>query len=182
MPPPTGDTYNVDWVVSSTSSCCIATSREWFKNYTPFPTSIGHTASDVIGDVLGVGDVELEIRRFATAAAAAARPKGSKNSTKIVLKDVLYAPTYVCNVAGTQLFQKYDVSFGADAMILRRDTQELVGLIDRPKLPKLLLKGQSKGATSLNRHQEYTINATWSDAERERWQVHMQTQNADKKT
>jgi hypothetical protein len=56
-------------------------------------------------------------------------------------------------------------------------TDEVAALLDIPVgLFKVLFAGQQRGQTSLDRDSMYHVNATWSDAERARWEAYQRAQ------
>ena len=165
---PAGPAYHVDWVYSNTSNVHVATHRDWFDNFTPFPTQFGSlyfATSNV--KALGVGDVTLEVRNCH---GVAARRKRGRKTTKLVLYNVLYAPDCVSNIVAGSAVPNYGFRTGGIAFgrLINANTGAS-GLLDHVKLFKLLLKGQAKGQTSLDPDVSYCINATWSAEERKRW-------------
>ncbi|KAF2767443.1 hypothetical protein EJ03DRAFT_353065 [Teratosphaeria nubilosa] len=53
---------------------------------------------------------------------------------------------------------------------IEKETGRLVGPLDNPRLTKLLLKGQSKGLSSLDRETGYMIHIFWPEPELQRGQ------------
>ncbi|KAK3616936.1 hypothetical protein LTR56_025618 [Elasticomyces elasticus] len=172
---PKGKDYDTDWIWSSTSNVHIANHRDWFTTFTPF-SSIITDCSGTSHAIEGIGDVTLEVRRMVGAAAKAAKNKAMVNST-IVLRDVLYVPTFTCNVLGEPVRQDYDVSIGVDKLLTDKNTGRGVGLLERNEagLTKMILKGQAKGLSSMNKDESGEISATWSDGERKKWSEQSKT-------
>ncbi|KAK3643038.1 hypothetical protein LTR56_010412 [Elasticomyces elasticus] len=167
---PHGAAYNVDWIFSNNSNVHVATDLAWFTTYATFPSRMGHLMSATAGtEVLGVGTVELEVRRSST------QGRSRKPCNKLVLEDVLYAPSYTCNILGGPIYDIHNVltsDGGEDRKLTDRKTGATTGLLDLVKLWKLWLKGQPRGMSSLDPNGLYYINARWSESEMKRWQMH----------
>ena len=115
--------------------------------------------------VEGTGDVTLDVRRMVGPAAKTAKNKAMVNST-IVLRNVLFVPTFRCNVLGDPVRKEYDVSIGVDKLLMDKNTGRGIGLLERNEagLTKVILKGQAKGQSSFKKDEEGEIvTATWSD-------------------
>ncbi len=147
MPPPS-PAYNIDWVWSFDSNAHVATDKGWFISFTPLISEIVSTPDGTTYPVEGIGSVELEVRRVI--GNAAKRNVGPKNS-KIVLHNVLYVPSFLCNVMGDPVRKDYDISIGAERWIMDKKTGRGIGMLDKNPagLVKILLKGQAKGETGL---------------------------------
>jgi len=167
---PKGKDYDTDWIWSSTSNTHVAKHRDWFTTFTPLSSTITSESDSKAYAVEGVGDVTLEVRRMVGAAAKAAKNKAMVNST-ILLRNVLYVPTFTCNVLGEPVRQEYDVSIGVDKLLMDRNTGRGVGLLERNEagLTKVILKGQAKGQSSFKKDEAGDVGATWSDGERKKW-------------
>ncbi|KAI0503163.1 hypothetical protein F5B22DRAFT_630390 [Xylaria bambusicola] len=172
---PSGASYNIDWVWSFDSNVHVATDQAWFTpgSFTPLTSRITSNTHDSSAPytVEGTGTVELEVRRVI--GATSKRAVGPKNS-KVVLHDVLYVPSFICNVMGDPVRgSDYDVSIGAERWIMDKKTGRGIGILDKNPagLVKVLLKGQAKGETGLKGdHVPQRISVTWSDEERKKWQ------------
>ena len=171
--PPRELAYNVDWIWSFDSNVHIANHRDWFTTLTSFESQVGSTHNDLSYHVEGVGDVELEVRKIV---GSTKRATGSKNS-KILLRDVLYVPSFACNVMGNPVREDYDVSIGAERWLCDNKTGKGLGMLDRNPLgmTKVLLKGHAKGTTGLPKDMDYKMNAVWADEERSRWREQRKT-------
>lgn len=158
---PTGDAYNVDWILSTNSNAHCANHRGWFVTYKPFKSR----AQGVMGgtlDVDGIGDVELCVKK----ASRNARP----SYLTISLKDVLYCPTAICNqISIPSLSGSYDVSLDRCGGEITSQNH-CSGIIDRPLLWKLRLSGQNPNQTSLDKDGHYSLSILWPDQERARWE------------
>lgn len=167
MPPPTGQAYDVAWVWSFDSNVHIANNRDWFTSFTPLTSQISSAHASSPSPVEGIGSVELEVRKVV--GEAAKRTKGPKNS-KIVLRNVLFVPSFPCNVMGAPVREDYDVSIGAERWLMDKKNGAGLGLLDKTDtgLVKLLLKGQSKGQSGLSVTVPDKLNVIWSDEERQK--------------
>lgn len=163
---PQGEAYNIDWICSNTSNVHVANHRDWFTTFSEFKTKLGsiYFGPDVGPEVLGVGDVELELVKSVS-------PAGRKSFQTIVLKDVLYAPECVTNIFAGHLRTGYRVDFNHN-IITAPETGLTVGLVDSLDLCKVWLKGQPRGKSSLEPDTIYMINATWAPEERARYEAH----------
>ncbi|TDZ31458.1 hypothetical protein C8034_v008339 [Colletotrichum sidae] len=168
--PPSGAAYNIDWLWSFDSNVHVATDREWFTDFTPLTSQISSTHSSTLFAVEGVGSVEIEVRRVI--GNAAKRNVGPKNS-KVVLRNVLFVPGFICNVMGNPVREDYDISIGAERWIMDKKTGRGIGMLDKNPagLVKVLLKGQAKGETGLKGDVPERIDVKWSDEEKQKWQA-----------
>ena len=141
--PPHGSAYDVDWIFSNVSNAHVANHKDWFTNLIPFKTSIVPFAvTGAPSKVLGIGQVELEIRRSNT---TSARNKGRRFG-KIILHNVLYVPDIVVNILGQPILEEHDLVLGdfdggAAGEIRNKADGVTVGLLDKSVLLKLWLKG-----------------------------------------
>ncbi|TDZ15404.1 hypothetical protein Cob_v011534 [Colletotrichum orbiculare MAFF 240422] len=158
--PPSGAAYNIDWLWSFDSNVHVATDREWFTDFTPLTSQISSTHSSTLFAVEGVGSVEIEVRRVI--GNAAKRNVGPKNS-KVVLRNVLFVPGFICNVMGNPVREDYDISIGAERWIMDKKTGRGIGMLDKNPagLVKVLLKGQAKGGTGLKGDVPERIDVKW---------------------
>ncbi|KAK4635405.1 hypothetical protein CLAFUW4_00001 [Fulvia fulva] len=165
--PPKEPAYNIDWIWSFDSNVHVANNREWFTTFTPFESKISSTHNDLTHLVEGVGDVELEVRKIVGDTKRATGPKNSK----IVLRDVLLVPSFVCNVMGNPVREDYDVSIGAERWLCDNKTGKGLGMLDKNPLgmTKVLLKGQAKGTTGLPKDMDYKLNTVWAEEEKKKW-------------
>ncbi|KAJ4343989.1 hypothetical protein N0V95_006474 [Ascochyta clinopodiicola] len=168
--PPSGPAYNVDWVWSFDSNTNVATHRDWFTTFTPFTSQITSTHNKTTYAVEGIGSVEIEVRRII--GNAAKRNVGPKNS-RVILRNVLYVPDFICNVMGNTVREDYTISIGAERWIMDKTTGRGIGMLDKnlAGLVKILLKGQAKGETELKGDVPERITINWSDEEIEKWKV-----------
>ncbi|KAF7187898.1 hypothetical protein HII31_10798 [Pseudocercospora fuligena] len=166
--PPTGSAYNIDWIWSFESNVHIANHRDWFTSFTPITSEVNSDNGSSV--VEGIGSVELEVRKLY--GEAAKRNKGPKNS-KITLRNVLYVPSFPCNVMGNPIREDYDVSIGAERWLMDKQKGTGLGLLDKTKAGtvKLMLKGQAKGDTGLPDDFPERTKAVWPDEEKKKWQA-----------
>ncbi|KAH9826914.1 hypothetical protein Tdes44962_MAKER09901 [Teratosphaeria destructans] len=172
---PQGEAYNVDWVWSSVSNVHACNHRDWFITFTPFKSRGGSYLRNAGVDIEGIGDVELEVRRVPDNRSQISGPR----SSKIVLRDVAYCPGATCNIIGRPITEDLDVSTddrpGGCGSLREKGSGRLVGLLDHSRLHKLLLKGQSRGLSSLDRDAVYLIRIMWPASEVQRWQAEAET-------
>ncbi|KAK4555322.1 hypothetical protein LTR86_007619 [Recurvomyces mirabilis] len=165
---PKGKYYDTDWIWSSTSNTHVANHRDWFSTFTPLASTV--SSGRETHDVEGIGDVTLDVRRMVGAAAKAAKNKAMVNST-IVLRNVLYVPTFGCNVLGEPVKEDYSVSIGVDKLLMDKNTGRGLGLLERNEagLTKIILKGQAKGQSSFKKEDVSQVSVKWSDEEKKKW-------------
>ena len=137
---PTGPAYHTDWVFSNNSNVHVATHRDWFTTFTDFKSN-----TETGGAVLGIGDVELDVKTHL-------KRKGSQAKRKIILREVLFIPTAACNILGNPVFKEYNAVYpGHNAGLRDKVTGGCAGLFDTDAvLPKLWLVGHQKGKSSLD--------------------------------
>ncbi|KAI4148514.1 MAG: hypothetical protein L6R39_002778 [Caloplaca ligustica] len=173
--PPSKPAYDVDWIFSNNSNVHVANHRDWFTSYTPFPTWFGTLGVGSGADVAGVGDVELPTKTHPTRAGAAYQ--GS-----LILRNVLYAPSALCNILGRPIMDDYKCSIylgGPTSKITANGA--CIGLLDRTKLWRLRLRGQSATQTSLDPEGLYAIHASWDASEAARWEAFRSRGNSQAK-
>ena len=158
---PTGNAYNVDWILSTASNAHLANHRAWFVTYKPFRSQ----ASGVIGGTLaieGIGDVELRVKK--------PNPKARPSYSIVWLKDVLYSPEAITNqVSVSRLHGSYGIDMSADGGVITKENVP-IGVIDSPLLWKLRLSGQAPNHTSLDSNGLYSLSFLWPEEERARWE------------
>src|SRR4051812_47374898 len=149
--PPKGDAYNIDWVFSTASNVHVANHRDWFSTFVPFKISTDSM------EAIGAGIVELPVET----------PDGY---SALVLKNVLFCPSYICNIIGFLELrgEGYTASLGSEERlykVVEGGGTMCAGIFDSPVLPRLRLVGYSDSQTSLNRGANYWINAFLPDQE-----------------
>ncbi|KAK5937229.1 hypothetical protein PMZ80_010529 [Knufia obscura] len=77
-----------DWIFSSATNMHIAIDKYWFKSFTPFDTYVLTVAGQHQVSIRGIGSVDLKIR---------CKPN-SHQSRVIHLENVLYVPSWTCNI------------------------------------------------------------------------------------
>ena len=161
--PPSGDEYNIDWILSTASNAHCANHRDWFVTYKPFKSHAGGSIGGSL-DVEGVGEVELHVKK---------PNRNARPSYSIIwLKDVLYCPSAICNQVSVMSLIRtgsYNVSLRTEGGEIIRDNVP-IGVIDDPVLLKLRLSGQSPNQTSLDKDGMYSLSFRWPDEERARWE------------
>ncbi|KAK3674369.1 hypothetical protein LTR78_005838 [Recurvomyces mirabilis] len=165
---PKGKDYDTDWIWSSTSNIHVANHRDWFSTFTPLASTISRGSESHV--IEGIGEVSLDVRLLLGAAAKAAKNKAMVNST-IVLRNVLYVPTFRCNVLGEPVIEDYSVSIGVNKLLMDKNTGRGLGLLERNEagLTKVILKGQAKGQSSFKKEDVSEVSVKWSDEEKKKW-------------
>ena len=166
---PTGEAYEVDWVLSTSSNIHIANHRDWFVNYAPIETFFEHAhASSTKINALGIGDVQLEVKMN----------KFGDDYRTLTLRNVLYCPTSLVNIIGEPIFDKFP-QWSVDD--LRSDSGEVGMIFDNirrtpgePVRQKVWLKGHRKGYSSQDPNVVGLTSAVWSQEEVARCQKELQ--------
>ena len=168
---PEGEAYNVDWVISNNSDVHVAQHLDWFTSFTRFSTgfSTGFQSDNENAQVkvIGIGDVALPVK-------TRRGQSGGASQGILMLHDVLYAPDSVSNIVGGHITDNFGLilGFNNNSMLKDPNKDTCVAIIDRPRLFRLRLKGQSPHQSSLNKDSLYFIRANWPPSERERWEAH----------
>lgn len=152
-------------------SSSVARDRGWFSTYTPFPTFATHYTASRPMEALGVGDVHIPVKLFP-------KRSGPKAHGTLHLRDVLHAPTAVCNIVGNPSTGDWDeMAYGLgddkkDAAITGQGGRRLGYFVSR-SLWVLKLSGPPTGPvvgpSMFKSGSHYMINATWPESERQRW-------------
>ncbi|RMD43251.1 hypothetical protein DV735_g1841, partial [Chaetothyriales sp. CBS 134920] len=158
-----------DWIFSSASNVHVAIDRASFKDYFPFKSYVLTVAEQRAVVVKGIGTVELEIRRR----------RGSKESHTIMLENVLYIPSWLCNIVSDVFFvpiHAYDHEWtGFDVSFRHKDgdtwrpwgyTENFCGL------HRLVLSRRPRGRSPMleDRDREvFSINVIWPQSQRDKW-------------
>lgn len=165
---PQSPAYDVDWIYSHTSDVHVAKHRDWFTRFTEFKTGVTQTMGNAI-ECLGIGTVELDVKTDETIG-----PNEPRRT--IVLRNVLYAPTALCNILGNPIRRDYSTVIDWDTntgVLEEKETGACAGLFDDSNtLTKLWLVGQPKGMSSLDPKGDYVISVQWPNSEGARWKLH----------
>ncbi|KJX99049.1 hypothetical protein TI39_contig376g00010 [Zymoseptoria brevis] len=129
---PRGSAYNTDWILSNSSNIHVANHRDWFTEF---------------------HKLESHIAVFPLAPA-------TTECKTITLENVLYVPSYTCNIFAFREENAYQVGLLEKKSITTRAGQ-VVGLVIDGPLQKLLLKRQRKNQTSLDPDGINYIHASW---------------------
>lgn len=102
--------YDVDWILSNNPNVHVTNHRDWFTSYMPFTTFVNPCLSDAADaskgmKVLGIGDVALPTNIHST-------QTGPANQRTILLRNVLHAPAFFCNIVGFPLGDNHEYSIG----------------------------------------------------------------------
>lgn len=118
--------------------------------------------------IVGVGTVELPIDP----------PPGfvREDSPRILrLTTVLHAPSILCNIIGRPIMDDYKISYESQStkgFIMDRDGQRVAYFDPCRPLSQVKLRNPPSGYYALNHMDFHSIQALWSDAEREKWHAH----------
>ena len=118
---------------------------------------------------VGVGTVTLRVKKRNS-------KRGSRNTSILILEDVLYIPGSFCNLIGNPILDEYnfhnDYKRGKDGAhgFYDKHGRGRVAILDRPHLWRLRLTGQSATETILDADGAYGFFTHWPASERERWQ------------
>lgn len=162
--PPSKPAYDIDWIFSNNSDVHVANHRDWFISLAPFATTF-EDGNGARVKAAGIGDVQLPTKTHPTR-------NGAVHQGHILLRDVLHAPSALCNILGYPMFDDYQclMDFGAStSKITAPNTGACVGLLDRNVLYRLRLRGQSAKQSSLEPNTAYFIRANWPPNERASW-------------
>lgn len=165
---PTGEAYNVDWIISNNSNVNVANHLEWFTTLTIFNTYVYNgfqkeSSMEKYGvKVLGIGDVTLPVKT--------GNGSGASSQGSLALHDVCYVPGSLCNIVGFPDLEDFIVNFSGS--ILDPKTKAKVAIFDTKPLMKLRLKGQSPNQSSLDKGGVYFIRANLPEKESARWQAY----------
>ena len=157
--PPSKPAYDTNWIFSNNSDVHVANHRDWFISFTLFETHFGPGKIKVNG----IGNVALPTKNHPSR-------KGAASQGTLLLRDVLFAPSAMCNILGGPILDDYDVSFGNPGKFTEHKTGRCVGILDRVKLYRLRLRGQTPTQTSLDPSGVYMVHAFWPDKERVSWE------------
>ncbi|SMR43388.1 unnamed protein product [Zymoseptoria tritici ST99CH_1E4] len=145
---PRGSAYNTDWILSNSSNIHVANHRDWFTEFHKLESHIAvFPHAPATTEVCGIGTVVLETRT-------------RRKCKTITLENVLYVPSYMCNIFAFREENAYQVGLLEKKSITTRAGQ-VVGLVIDGPLQKLLLKRQRKTQTSLDSDGTYYIHASW---------------------
>lgn len=164
--PPSNEPAQLDWILSSGSNVHIAQDFLWFKTYTKFDTHVHPTMGGGQIPVLGIGDVELKLEGY-----------GDSGHLDLVLKDVLYAPSAICNqVCIGSLVEDPDIelqtNFRTGGTLARKTNNGIQSSrILKDRLMRLHLKGKSPEDSSLPKDREFSLSVEWPNEEIRKWEI-----------
>ncbi|KAK2738769.1 hypothetical protein FQN57_006937 [Myotisia sp. PD_48] len=172
-----------EWVFSNTSNTHMSKNKEWFTEYTPINTYLG----DIYGvmeklPVIGIGTVTLLTKRSPNV-------RGAKSYDTLVLKNVLHAPSAICNVIGSPIFDDYDITLGGQLEGISGSITDKKGkgvaYFDARHRPFYQVRlvgppvGPRVGPRVLGDGQLRLINCNWPDSERKRWEATLRTNHIE---
>ncbi|KAL8294586.1 hypothetical protein RB597_007782 [Gaeumannomyces tritici] len=150
-----------DWALIS-SNVHVARDRAWFSTYTPFPTILEGGL-----EVVGIGDVHLPVKLFP-------KRSGPEAHGMLHLRDVLHAPTIICNIVGDGFTGDHDMtSRSRDETVITAHDGRRLGCFLGPSPLVLQLSGPPigpvVGPSTLEPGVAYMLSVFWPDSERQRW-------------
>jgi hypothetical protein len=163
-----------DWIIVG-GNCHYAKNRASFRSYRRAPGKIGGNK------VLGVGTVELQVRRR--------EPAGDERINTLILQDVLHLPNARCNGLSLEKYRRANPlsvvvetekeHFQATSDV---DGEALWCADEYCGLSRVVLAGRPKGQSYLRAGQVYTLSVIASEGELEKlrrkviekdWTVHV---------
>ncbi|KAL8349305.1 hypothetical protein RB601_001915 [Gaeumannomyces tritici] len=150
-----------DWALTD-SNVHVARDRAWFSTYTPFQTILNGSLQ-----VVGIGDVHLPVKLFP-------KRSGPESHGTLHLRNVLHAPTIICNVVGDGFTGDYDrTSWSYDETVISTQDDRRLGCFLGPSPLVLQLSGPPigpvVGPSTLEPGVAYMLSVFWPDSERQRW-------------
>lgn len=151
----------------------VAKDRSWFgDDYTSLNSSVGNAYCDSPVPVIGIGTVELKVKRSPNAS-------GPRAHSVLRLSNVLHAPASVCNIIGAPILDRYKVAVGpvkfGQGHITDRDGKVVAYFPDEGRFLQVKLSGPpvgpKVGPTPFDPSVHYLINARWADSERAKWEA-----------
>lgn len=152
----------------------MAKDRSWFgADYTPFKSTIGHLVEGSETPVVGIGTVELSVKR-------SPRATGPRSHSILRLRNVLHAPTSICNVIGNPIEEEYDIRTApivrnSRGTIFDKQGRTVAYFDPRAKFYEVRLSGPPigprVGPTPFDPSVHYWIIARWAGGERDKWEA-----------
>ncbi|RYP81276.1 hypothetical protein DL770_005942 [Monosporascus sp. CRB-9-2] len=162
------------WVWSNNSNVHAAKDRSWFgADYTPLSSTVGHLMAGSETPVLGIGTVELPVKR-------SPRATGPRSHGILRLRNVLHVPTGICNVIGNPILEEYDIYTGPSmrntkGTIVDKQGRTVAYFDPRANFFEVRLSGPPVGPrvgpTPFDPSAMYWINVCWADSERDKWEA-----------
>lgn len=159
-----------DWIFSSATNTHIAVDKSAFKTFTPLDSYVLPVSGSDPVAVRGIGSVSLRIR---------CRPTSSQ-FRDITLENVLYVPSWVCNIISDIYFNSSNASFehkwtATGLQFTRRTGDKLKpwGYTESfCSLDRLVLSGKSAGRSPMLEDKEreiWSVNLNWPQSQRDKW-------------
>jgi len=169
-----------DWLFSNNSNVHVAKDRGWFTQYTPFVSAArnGYQTPGHPLRVEGIGIVEIPVKR-------SPELSGPEAEGILVLHDVLHIPSFICNIVGYPVQERYNVDTEeqGEAVITLKNmyadesesnhVDSSVAYFNRENVRILLkLSGPPVGPSLFQEGQSYLVSVIWPDNERARFEMH----------
>ncbi|RBR11205.1 uncharacterized protein FIESC28_09089 [Fusarium coffeatum] len=163
------------WIWSNNSNVHAAKDRTWFgADYTPFDSMVGSMAGETRTPVVGIGTVELPVKRSPSAT-------GPRSHGILRLRNVLHISTLICNIIGSPILDEYTVHTGFDDKDTKgtiKDKHSRSAAYFDPRIKPFQVRlsgppiGPRVGPAPFEVSKLYVINVLWADSEREKWEDH----------
>lgn len=160
-----------DWIFSTATNTHVAIDKSAFKTFHPFDSYILTVSGSNEVPVRGIGNVELKIR---------CKPSSNQSRT-LILENVLYVPSWVCNIISDVYFAS-DISF--DYVWTKTGLQFTKKVDDKLKpwgytetfagLDRLILSRRLPGRSPMREDRDreiWSINLNWPQSQRDKWNV-----------
>ncbi|KAF2744138.1 hypothetical protein M011DRAFT_470797 [Sporormia fimetaria CBS 119925] len=166
-----------DWIWSNVSNVHMCNDRRWFTEYTPFKSRAGNIYTDEENvEVAGVGTVILPVKRSPTRS-------GPKAHGKIVLHNVIYCPSALCNIfafsGGCSPGEDYVIRCGgadpakSKGSITKEDKTPVAYFDPKATLFNIRLSGPPYGPVTgdsvLDDNRPLLVNVRWPESEKARF-------------
>jgi len=144
----------------------VSKDRGWFKNYTPFVSTLENLP------VLGIGTVEIPTKRSPNLS-------GASSHGSLELQEVLHVPGFICNVVGFPVLSDGHIlqlasTPKSNGTIKDRNGKNVAYFDPKILLPTLKLRRPSTlpelGSHVLKNGEMYWLRCQWDPAEQQKWQ------------
>lgn len=167
------DTPCQDWIFSSATNVHVAIDKSAFKTFTPFDTYVLTVGSQRQISVEGIGAIDLTLR---------CKP-GSRDKKTISLEDVLYIPTWPCNIFSDVYLHPvhdYEHRWSNSSLLINH----VSGGKSKPwgytesfhGLDRLILARKPVGRSPIQDDPDrevWSINVNWPRSQRDAWEFYV---------
>lgn len=156
-----------DWILSSATNTHVAIDKSVFRTFTPFETHVLTVGGQRQVQVEGIGAVDLALR---------CKP-GSRDKRIISLEEVLYIPTWPCNIFSDVYLQPahaYEHRWVKDSLLIN----QVSGGKSKPwgytesfhGLDRLVLARKPQGRSPIQddiEREVWSVNVNWPQSQRD---------------